>query len=55
MFHQPLEELVAAGPRPAAGERLWTAMSRDIMSGGGITQDPVEQASAGANRPGFMS
>ncbi len=43
LFHAPLEQLVASGPKPVAGQLLWSKMSRDIMSGGGIVQQPMEQ------------
>jgi len=39
-----LEDLLAAGVRPAASEHLFACMMRDVTSGGGYT-DGIEQAS----------
>ncbi len=43
LFHEPLEQLVAEGGRPAAAELLWAQMNRDIMGGGTVYTDTNEQ------------
>uniref|UniRef100_A0A7S0WIL9 Uncharacterized protein n=1 Tax=Chlamydomonas leiostraca TaxID=1034604 RepID=A0A7S0WIL9_9CHLO len=44
LFGTSLEDLIREGVAPAAAQKLWAQMNRDIMSGGGAT-DPVEGAS----------
>ena len=42
VLRRPLEQALAAQPRPAAAVLLFQQMMRDI-SGGGGHQDPIEQ------------
>jgi hypothetical protein len=43
LFGTPLEDLIAEGVKPAAAEKLWAQMSRDIMTGGGQHTDALDQ------------
>lgn len=42
VLREPLEEALAANPRPQWGALLFSQMLRDIM-GGGQCSDPIEQ------------
>ncbi|EFJ41282.1 hypothetical protein VOLCADRAFT_107753 [Volvox carteri f. nagariensis] len=45
LFGYDLQQLLSDSPPPAAAQLLFNQMSRDIMTGGGQSSEPLEQAS----------
>ncbi|GLC44659.1 hypothetical protein PLESTB_001330700 [Pleodorina starrii] len=45
LFGYDLQQLLADSPAPTSAQALFAQMSRDIMSGGNQSEDPLEQAS----------